>query len=158
MASFNKVILMGRLTASPELKQTQGGSSVTSFTIAVDRKYTKGEEKQADFISIVAWRNTAEFICKYFDKGSAILIEGELQTRSWTDQQGQKRYATEVVAHEVAFCESKKNSESNYYTPHEQNAAQGGFTALSGYMPDAYKPAKSASVEFEPVDDSTLPF
>lgn len=157
MASFNKVILMGRLTATPELKQTGGGSSVTSFTIAVDRKYNKGEEKQADFISIVAWRQTAEFICKYFDKGSAILIEGELQTRSWTDQQGQKRYATEVVAHEVTFCESKKNSETND-TTQNQNAAQGGFTALSGYMPDAYKPAKSASVEFEPVTDDSLPF
>lgn len=156
MASFNKVILMGRLTAAPELKQTQGGSSVTSFTIAVDRKYNKGEEKQADFISIVAWRQTAEFICKYFDKGSAILIEGELQTRSWTDGQGNKRYATEVVAHEVTFCEAKKNSETNY-TPQNQNASQGGFSALSGYMPDAYK-SSSPAADFEPVTDDNLPF
>jgi single-strand DNA-binding protein len=157
MASFNKVILMGRLTADPELKQVNGGTSVTSFTLAVDRKYTKTEEKQADFISVVAWRQTAEFICKYFSKGSAILVEGELQTRSWTDQQGNKRYATEVVAHEVSFCEAKKNSETND-TTQNQNAAQGGLSALSGYMPDAYQPSKSASVDFEPVTDDNLPF
>lgn len=156
MASFNKVILMGRLTADPELKQVNGGSSVTSFTIAVDRKYNKGEEKQADFISIVAWRQTAEFICKYFGKGSAILVEGELQTRSWTDQQGNKRYATEVVAHEVAFCEAKKNSETND-TPQNQNAVQSEFGASGGYMPDVYK-SSSPSVEFEPVTDDNLPF
>lgn len=157
MASFNKVILMGRLVADPELKQTNGGASVTNFTIAVDRKYNKGEEKQADFPTIIAWRQTAEFICKYFTKGSAILIEGELQTRSWTDQQGQKRYATEVVVHEVSFCEAKKNSETND-TTQNQNAAQQGFGASGGYMPDAYMPAKSASVDFEPVTDDNLPF
>lgn len=155
MASFNKVILMGRLTADPELKQTNGGTSVTNFTIAVDRKYSKVEEKQADFPTIIAWRQTAEFICKYFGKGSAILIEGELQTRSWTDQQGNKRYATEVVAHEVSFCEAKKNSETND-TTQNQNAAQGGLAALAGYMPDVYK--SSPSVEFEPVTDDNLPF
>lgn len=156
MASFNKVILMGRLTATPELKQTGGGSSVASFTIAVDRKYNKGEEKQADFISIVAWRQTAEFICKYFDKGSAILIEGELQTRSWTDQQGNKRYATEVVAHEVTFCEAKKNSETNSTSP-IQKTVQSEFGTSGGYMPDAYK-SSSPAADFEPVDDSALPF
>lgn len=156
MASFNKVILMGRLTAAPELKQVNGGSSVTNFTIAVDRKYNKGEEKQADFISIVAWRQTAEFICKHFDKGSAILIDGGLITRSWTDQQGNKRYATEVVAHEVSFCEAKKNSETNN-TSHNQKPVQSEFGASGGYMPDAYK-SSSSSVDFEPVDDSSLPF
>ena len=156
MASFNKVILMGRLTADPELKQTQSGATVTNFTIAVDRKYNKGEEKQADFPTIIAWRQTAEFICKYFAKGSAILIEGELQTRSWTDQQGQKRYATEVVAHEVTFCESKKNSESNY-TTQEQNDSQREFGASGGYMPDVYK-SSSPAADFEPVTDDNLPF
>lgn len=156
MASFNKVILIGRLTASPELKQTQGGASVTNFTIAVDRKYNKDEEKQADFPTIVAWRQIAEFICKHFDKGSAILIEGELQTRSWTDQQGNKRYATEVVAREVSFCEAKKNSEANY-TSQNQNAAQGKFGASTAYMPDVYKSSASAT-EFEPVEDASLPF
>lgn len=157
MASFNKVILMGRLTADPELKETQGGATVTSFNIAVDRRYTKGEDKQADFITIVAWRQSAEFICKYFGKGSAILIDGELQTRSWTDQQGQKRYATEVVAHEVYFCEAKKNSETNN-TAQGQNAAQREFGASGGYMPDVYKPSQASFESFEPVNDDTLPF
>ena len=156
MASFNKVILMGRLCGDPELKQTQGGATVTNFTIAVDRKYNKGEEKQADFLNIIAWRQAAEFICKYFGKGSAILIDGELQTRSWTDQQGQKRYATDVVAHEVYFCEAKKNSETNDTTL-SQNAAQQGFSALAGYMPDVYK-SSSPAADFEPVDDASLPF
>lgn len=157
MASYNKVILMGRLVSDPELKRTQSGASVTNFTIAVDRKYRKDEEeKKADFISVVAWRQVAEFVSKYFGKGSAILIEGELQTRSWTDQQGNKRYATDVVAHEVYFCESKKNSETNDTTPNH-NAVQSEFGASGGYMPDVYKSSPS-SVEFEPVDDSTLPF
>ena len=155
MASFNKVILMGRLTADPELKQTQGGTTVTNFTIAVDRRYSKDEEKQTDFISVVAWRNTAEFISKYFGKGSAILIEGELQTRSWTDQQGQKRYATEVVAHEVSFCEAKKNSETND-TSQSQNSVQSEFGTSGGYMPDVYK--SSSTAEFEAVTDDNLPF
>ena len=156
MASFNKVILMGRLCGDPELKQTQSGSSVTNFTIAVDRRYSKDEEKQTDFISVVAWRNTAEFISKYFGKGSAILIEGELQTRSWTDQQGNKRYATEVLAHEVSFCESKKNSETND-TSQIQNSAQSEFGTSGGYMTYVYKPSATAE-EFEAVSDDNLPF
>ena len=93
MASFNKVILMGRLVAAPELKTTPAGLPVTSFVLAVDRKYSKDGEKKADFITIVAWRQTAEFVCKYFGKGSAIIICGEIQTRSWTDDAGKKRYA-----------------------------------------------------------------
>lgn len=112
MASFNKVILMGRLTAAPELKQTGNGVSVTSFTLAVDRKYQKDTEKKADFITVVAWRQKAEFICKYFGKGSAIAIDGKLQTRSWEDSDGKKRYATEVVVEDVDFAESKKSSEA----------------------------------------------
>lgn len=124
--AFNKVILMGRLTADPELKQSTSGVSVTSFNLAVDRKYNKGEDKQCDFITIVAWRSTAEFICKHFGKGQAILVCGELQTRTWEDKQGNKRYATEVVANEACFCEAKKNSETNY-SPYEQNASQSNF-------------------------------
>ena len=112
MASFNKVILMGRLVAAPELKHTCSGLAVTSFTLAVDRKYIKDAEKKTDFITIVAWRQTAEFICKYFSKGSAIIVCGEIQTRSWTDDAGKKRYATEVMASEVSFAESKKSSEA----------------------------------------------
>ena len=135
--SFNKVILMGRLTADPEQKQTQSGTVVTSFTLAVDRKYNKGEDKQTDFINIVAWKQTAEFICKYFKKGSAILLCGELQTRSWTDNQGNKRYSTEVIANEVSFCEAKNNSEGSS-SPNTQNGSQSRNSGSQGYMPSAY--------------------
>lgn len=108
MASFNKVILVGNMTSDPELKKTPNGVSVTSFSIAVSRRFTKqGEQPQADFINIVAWRTTAEFIARYFNKGKPILICGQLQTRSFTDQNGQKRYVTEVVADEATFVENK---------------------------------------------------
>ena len=137
--AFNKVILMGRLTADPEQKQTQSGTAVTSFSLAVDRKYNKDEEKKCDFITIVAWKQTAEFICKYFKKGSAILLCGELQTRSWKDNQGNTRYATEVVANEVSFCEGKGNSEGNN-TPNTSNGSQNANSGSYGYMPDAFKP------------------
>ena len=110
MASFNKVILMGRLVAAPELKRTSSGLSVTSFVLAVDRKYNKEGEKKADFITVVAWRQTAEFVCKYFGKGSPIIVCGELQTRSWDDDAGKKRYVTEVMANEVSFAESRAST------------------------------------------------
>ncbi|MBO4264658.1 MAG: single-stranded DNA-binding protein [Clostridia bacterium] len=108
--NLNKVVLAGRITADPELKTTQNGISVTTFSLAVNRRYSKDREQQADFISIVAWRNTAEFITKYFKKGSAICITGSIQTRTWTDNQGNKRYATEVVADEAMFVDSKSDS------------------------------------------------
>ena len=145
MASFNKVILMGRLCADPELKQTQSGVPVTSFNLAVDRKGKTGEDKQCDFITVVAWRQTAEFICRYFKKGQAILVCGELQTRTWQDSNGNKRSATEVVASEATFCESKNSSEGNNTTP-KQNGSP-------AYIPDAYKQAK-----FEDIKDEGLPF
>lgn len=104
---LNTVIIMGRLTADPELKKTQSGTSVISFTVAVDRRFQqKGEEKQADFINIVAWRQTAEFVEKYFSKGSMIAIRGSIQTRAYEDKNGNKRTAVEVVADEVSFCGS----------------------------------------------------
>ena len=110
---LNLVALMGRLTADPELKTTQSGISVTSFAIAVDRKYQpQGEERKADFIDIVAWRNQAEFICKYFKKGSMIGIEGEIQTRPYEDKNGNKRKAVEVVVDHVTFCGSKSEGGS----------------------------------------------
>lgn len=109
MANFNlnKVILAGRLTADVELKQTQSGISVAQFSIAVNRKVKSGEAKQVDFINVIAWRQTAEFISKYFKKGSSICITGSIQTRSWQDQQGQRRYSTEVVADDAIFVDSK---------------------------------------------------
>ena len=110
MASLNKVILIGHLTADPELKQTSSGVSVTSFSIGVTRRFTKqGEQPQSDFINIVAWRQLAEFISKYFRKGNAICICGSIQTRSWTDQNNVKRYSTEVVADEATFVERKSD-------------------------------------------------
>lgn len=114
MASLNKVILIGHLTADPELKQTPTGVSVCSFSIGVSRRYTKpGEQAQSDFFNIVAWRSTAEFIAKYFRKGTAICICGSLQTRSWTANDGSKRYTTEVVADEATFVERKSDSVRN---------------------------------------------
>lgn len=106
--NFNKVIIGGRITADPELKQTPQGVSVTTFSIAVNRK---GKDAQADFINCVAWRQTAELICKYFNKGNSIIVEGTLQTRSWQDQQGNKRTATEVIAETFHFVESKLDNE-----------------------------------------------
>ena len=121
MASLNKVILIGHMTADPELKQTANGVNVCSFRIGVTRKYaTKGEQQQTDFISIVAWRTVAEFIARYFRKGSAICICGSLQTRTWTDNNGNKRYETEVVADEATFVERKSESAGrtdNYSAP-----------------------------------------
>ena len=104
---FNIAILTGRLTADPELKTTPNGVSVTSFSIAVDRRYNSGEEKQTDFINIVAWRGTAEFITKYFQKGELIGIEGSIQTRRYQDKDGNNRTAFEVKAQKVQFVESK---------------------------------------------------
>ena len=112
MANFNinKVILGGRLTADAELKQTQSGVAVTSFSIAVNRKGTKDK---TDFIDVIAWRQTAEFICKYFKKGSSICVAGSVQKREWTDSNNQKRYATEVIADEAYFVDSKSDASSS---------------------------------------------
>ncbi|MBO7150284.1 MAG: single-stranded DNA-binding protein [Clostridia bacterium] len=157
MANFNKVILVGRLTADPELKQTTTGLSVCSFSIAVNRRFSKAAEGQptADFFNIVAWRNTAEFVCRSFRKGRPILVCGQLQNRTWTDSQGVKRYATEIVADEVDFVDSRP-----------EGAAQGAGQGDGQYTPDAYgAPAYSnrgdsqANVDFVDVaDDSGLPF
>lgn len=111
--SFNKIILMGNLTAKPELKATPSGVSVTTFTIAVSRRYAKESDPvRADFINVVAWRQTAEFITRYFEKGSPILVCGQLQTRNYTAGNGEKRYITEVVADEATFVGKKSASES----------------------------------------------
>lgn len=113
--SLNKVVLAGRMTADVELKQTQSGLAVCSFTVAVNRKYTKDQQQQqADFINCIAWRQTAEFISKYFGKGSSICVTGAIQTRSWQDNNGQKRYATEVIVDEAYFVDSKSESAPSY--------------------------------------------
>lgn len=141
MASFNKVILIGNMTADPELKQTQSALSVSTFSIAVNRRFSKEGEQACDFINIVAWRQQAEFVCKYFKKGQAILVCGQLQTRTWTDNQGQKRYATEVVADEVSFVGNSSSTTEAKSEP---------------YMPTAYT---SNNQNFEEIpNDGSLPF
>ena len=108
---LNKVILMGRLTADPEHKQTTSGVSVTSFSLAVERSFSgKDKERETDFITIVAWRQTADFICKYFAKGRMVALEGSIQTRRYEDRNGNKRTAVEVVADHVYFTGEKKES------------------------------------------------
>jgi len=144
--NFNKVILGGRLTADPELKTTPSGISVTSFTIAVNRRFgskTGTEEPQADFFNVTAWRQTAEFITRYFRKASSICIMGSIQTRTWTDQQGMKRFATEIVADEAFFVDAKSESplavqQAAMYgqSPYGQSAAVPQSSA--SYMPDNY--------------------
>lgn len=106
---MNKVILIGRLTAMPELKQTGNNIAVCQFSVAVDRKYKIEGQPTSDFIPVVAWRKTAEFVAKYFVKGSRIAVVGSIQMRSYEDKDGNKRYVTEVIADEVEFCESKGN-------------------------------------------------
>ena len=106
---LNTVVIMGRLTADPELKHTPNGVAVTSVTLAVQRGYKQNGEYETDWVDVVAWRQTAEFICKYFAKGQMIAVTGYLQTRNWEDKQGNKRKAVEVVAREVSFCGSKES-------------------------------------------------
>ena len=118
--AFNKVILVGNLTADPELKQTPSGVPVATFTLAVQRRFAKPDDaQQADFINIVAWRQQAEFVKRYFAKGSAMLVCGAIQTRNFTDQSGQKRYFTEVVADEITFVGKKsdnpRNNDNTFY-------------------------------------------
>ena len=110
--NLNKVVLCGRLTADVELKQTQNGIAVATFTLAVNRRAVQGKPQETDFINCQAWRGTAEFISKYFHKGSSLCIIGSIQTRSWTDNNGQKRYATEVVADEAMFVDSRSDSQN----------------------------------------------
>ena len=160
--NFNKVILGGRLTSDPELKTTQSGISVTSFTVAVNRRFgsRSGEEAQADFISCTAWRQQAEFITRYFRKASSITVVGSLQTRNWTDANGQKHYVTEVVVDEAYFVDSKG-----------ENAGVGQSNAFANvqaqpFVPESYgTPAFATSVaspdapKFEEItDDDDLPF
>lgn len=129
---INCAIIMGRLTADPELKTTPSGVSVTSFCVAVDRKYAKqGEERQTDFIYVVAWRQTADFVTRYFRKGSMIAVQGSIQTRSYEDKNRNKRTAVEIVADSVSFCGSKNDSNESFETQasnYAQSKQNGGFS------------------------------
>ena len=156
---MNKVILLGRLTKDPELRQTQGGVPVCRFTVAVDRRYQKqGEEKQTDFIGCVAWRQQAEFVAEYFAKGHRICCEGSIQTRSWTDESGKKQYATEVVVDNVEFAQSKSEGRQGFQPV--SNPPQMGYGGQAGgYRQgqiDTY--VGPAPDGFTPIDESLLPF
>lgn len=133
MANFdyNKVILGGRLTATPELKQTMSGISVVTFDIAVKRKYSKdAQQAETDFFRVTAWRETAEFVSKYFRKGSSICVTGTLQRSSWVDKQNVKHYRTDIVADEVTFVDSKGESGAEQEPPQE-DFAPAEFTPIS---------------------------
>lgn len=148
MAGLNKVILMGNLTKDPEYKTTPTGVGVTTFTVAVGRRFAKqGDEVTADFFNVVAWRNTAEFVSKYFNKGRAIVVVGSLQNRNWTDQNGQKHYVTEVVADECYFA---GNSGSG------NNQNDGGTFYGAEPAAQSTKPVAATFEELSTEDD--LPF
>ena len=147
---MNKVILVGRLTKEPELRATATGVNVCSFTVACDRKYAKqGEERKADFINCIAWRQTGEGIAKYFTKGTRIALEGTLQTRSWTDNEGKTRYATEVIVENWEFAQSKNESATLSTAPTE-NTTQSNFTTDYDNQADIG--------DFMPIEDDDLPF
>ncbi len=138
---MNRVILMGRLTADPELRQTPQGTAVTRFTIAVDRRFRREGGQQADFITCVAWRQTAEFICRFFQKGRMIAVEGQLQSRSWDGQDGKRQYATEVIVDNAFFTGSRNEGGATQQT----GAYQSNFNSFDA-------PAEPQSSQ--PADDS----
>ena len=147
---LNNAVIMGRLVADPELRTTGSGISVSSFTVAVDRRFNRqGEDRQADFIDIIAWRQTAEFVCKYFRKGSMIAVQGYIQTRMYEDKNGNKRKAVEIVADNVSFCGSK-------------NESTGGsaFTRDDSFMNAQPAPSYSTADEgdFKEIPEDDLPF
>ena len=140
---LNKIIIMGRLTRDPELRRTGSGTAVTSFSLACDRDFkSQSGDKETDFIEVVAWKNTAEFVSKYFSKGRMAVVEGRLQIRDWTDKDGGKRRSAEVVADNVYFADSKR-SESN-------DNQKENFNALSGRVSDDFVPISE--------EDGELPF
>lgn len=150
--NFNQVILAGRLTADPELKTTQSGISVTQFTVAVSRPKRKDDTNDmSDFISCVAWKERAELVTKYFHKGSAIMVIGQIQTRTWTDNNDQKRYATEVLVDNIRFVDSKSDAPQNAQKSPTANES----SAQGSYIPDAYKAPKFEEMS---TDDNDLPF
>ena len=140
---LNKIILMGRLCTNPELRRTGSGTAVTSFSLACDRDFkSQSGEKETDFIEVVAWKNTAEFVSKYFSKGRMAVVEGRLQIRDWTDKAGNKRITAEIVADNVYFADSKR-SESN-------DNQKENFNALSGRVSDDFVPISE--------EDGEIPF
>ena len=147
---LNKALLQGRFTADPELRQTANNISVTSFSLAVNRSFVRqGQERETDFINCVAWRNTAEFICKYFHKGSQAVVDGSIQTRSYTDRDGNKRTAFEVVVENIYFADSK-GAASAQSTPVSAPSASS--------LPSDLSFSNGDSQDFQVIEDDDLPF
>ncbi len=168
---LNHIVLMGRLTRDPELRRTGSGIAVASFSIAVDRDFGSREsgERETDFIDIVAWRQTAEFVSKYFTKGRMAVVSGRLQIRNWNDKDGNKRRSAEVVADNVYFGDSKRDGESGGYS--NSNYSGGGYSAGNSYGSGSYNaPINPANYNAAPApaapasdfamleDDGQLPF
>ena len=161
---LNHITIMGRLTRDPELRSTQAGVSVASFTVAVDRDFggRDGGERQTDFIDCVAWRQTGEFVSRYFHKGSMIVVSGRLQSRKWQDREGNNRVNWEINADNVYFGESRRDSADNRDSSYGGNSYGAGSYSSSGYSRDAGRsaapaPAHSAFEELSD-DDGELPF
>ena len=164
---LNHIVIMGRLTSDPVLRRTQSGIAVTSFSLAVDRDYKpENGERETDFIDVVAWRSSAEFVQKYFSKGRMAVVSGRLQIRNWTDKEGNKRRSAEIVADNVYFGDSKPNNENgNSYAPTAQAPQQGfGGTqtgdppASGGYVASQQSFPTSPPMTEEYDDDDKLPF
>ncbi len=162
---LNHIVIMGRLTRDPDLRYTQSQTPVASFTVAVDRDFASrdGGERQTDFIDVVAWRQTAEFVSKYFTKGSMVVVSGRLQIRDWTDREGNKRRSAEVVADNVYFGESKRRDESmgGPYSRDSRDSydapRRDGHNYAAGPSSSASRGGASAFAELED-DDGDLPF
>ena len=152
---LNHIVIMGRLTRDPELRRTGTGIAVASFTLAVDRDFggREGGERETDFIDCVAWRNTGEFVSKYFSKGSMAVVSGRLQIRNWTDKEGGKRRSAEVVADNVYFGESKRSSDGGSYNNNSYSAP--AAPAYGNYSAPAAPASDFAMLED---DDAQLPF
>lgn len=172
---LNKIFLMGRLTKNPELRRTQSGLAVTSFSIAVDRDF-KGQngERETDFVDIVAWRSTAEFVSRYFAKGRMAVVEGRLQMRDWTDRDGNKRRSAEVIADNIYFGDSKRDGDGGQASGQGGYAPAGGYSGggyggsqygqqqrqqpTGGYIPQNSYPPSNYGGDFTEEDDGDLPF
>ena len=154
---LNHIVIMGRLTRDPELRYTQSQTPVASFTVAVDRDFggRDGGERQTDFIDCVAWRQTGEFVSKYFHKGSMIVVSGRLQSRKWQDRDGNNRTNWEIVADNVYFGESRRDSESGSY---ESSRSSGYDNRSFSATQQSSTPAQSPFSVMEDADDGELPF
>lgn len=157
---MNKAILMGRLTRDPELKSTNSGISVCTFSIAIDRRFKNAAgERETDFIPIVTWRQTAEFVARYFRKGSRIAVVGSIQVRPWEDRDGNRRSSTEVVADEVYFADSKSSSGDNERNTYQNNRSSGStYGRGGGQFTQRDNSSDDDSFFAAPDDDTALPF